>query len=439
MSMRDILLTITILGSLPICLFRPWIGVLMWSWLAYMNPHRLTWGFASTLPFSQLVAVVTLVGLVFSNNRKPFLWSRELLLIGILWVWFAFTSAGAFYPDEAWRKFGDMSKILLMAMLVVPLFQDREKIRVLLLVIAGSLGFYGVKGGLFVLATGGQFMVLGPPNSFFEANTELALVLNMALPLLLYLAKEEPRRWLRRGLYGAFGLTALAVPFTYSRGGLVGLAVVMMVLLVKARRRVLLIPVLAAATVALVMFAPAQWVERVQTLENAREDGSAQLRMMSWQVALSIAEDHPIFGGGFHVFQNRATYDIYMPHYPRTFGHDAHSIYFNLLGEHGWVGLGLFVVLVVLVTMKLYHLRRLARVHPQIAWAANYAHMLQASIATYLTTGAFLSVAYFDVAYQLFILVPVIHAVAMQQLTAEPPGDTSAPPVPAAVPALRGG
>lgn len=439
MSMRDVLLTITILGSLPICLFRPWIGVLMWSWLAYMNPHRLTWGFASSLPFSQLVAVVTIVGFVFSNNRKPFLWSRELLLIGMLWVWFGFTSAGAFYPDEAWLKFMDMSKILLMAVLVVPLFQDRDKIRILLLVIAGSLGFYGVKGGLFVLATGGQFMVLGPPNSFFEANTELALVLNMALPLLLYLAKEEPRRWVRRGLYGAFGLTALAVPFTYSRGGLIGLAVVMVVLFVKARRRVLLIPVLAAAAVALVLFAPAQWLERVQTLENATEDGSAQLRMMSWQVALSIAGDNPIFGGGFHVFQNRATYDIYMPNYPRAFGHDAHSIYFNLLGEHGWVGLGLFVVLVVLVTMKLYHLRRLARTHPQIEWAANYAHMLQASIATYLTTGAFLSVAYFDVAYQIFILVPVIHAVAMQQVAAEPAGDTSATPVPAAVPALRGG
>jgi len=439
MPVRDILITMSILSSLPFCLFRPWIGVLMWSWLAYMNPHRLTWGFANDLPFSQLVAVVTIAGFLFSNTRKPFLWSREIVVMGMLWVWFAFSSSGAFYPEDAWAKFADMSKVLLMALLAVPLFQDRQKIRILLLVIAGSLGFYGVKGGLFALATGGQYMVLGAPSSFFEANTEMALVLNMVLPLLLYLAKEEPRLWLRRTLYASFGLTAVAVPFTYSRGGLIGFAVVMTVLFVKARRRFVLIPVVAAGMVALLLFAPAQWLSRMQTLENVREDGSANLRFMSWQVALGIAGDNPLFGGGFRVFLHRATYDIYMPEYPRAFGHDAHSIYFNLIGEHGWVGLGLFLTLVAFVIMKLYHLRRLARRHPEIAWASNYAHMLQASIATYLVTGASLSVAYFDVVYQLFILVPVIHAVAMQQLAAAAPEDAGALPVAVPVPAGRAG
>lgn len=437
MQMRDVLITMTVLISLPICLFRPWVGVLMWSWLAYMNPHRLGWGFAHDLPFSQLVALVTIVGFVFGGAKKPFLWSRELLVIGMLWVWFAVTSAGAFYPEDAWAKFADMSKILLMAVLVVPLFQDREKIRILLLVMAGSLGFYGVKGGLFALATGGQYQVLGPPNSFFEANTEMGLVLNMALPMLLYLAKEEPRQWLRRTLYAAFGLTAVAVPFTYSRGALIGFAVVLVILFVKARRRFLIIPLVAGAILALYLFAPAQWLDRMQTLENVREDGSANLRFMSWQVAMGIAQDNPLFGGGFHVFMYRATYDIYMPEYPRAFGHDAHSIYFNLIGEHGWIGFGLFVTLVVLVMMRLYHLRRLARKHPQIAWAANYAHMLQASIATYLVTGATLSVAYFDLAYQIFILVPVIHAVAMQQIATVPVEDAGALAVPDAVPAGR--
>jgi putative inorganic carbon (hco3(-)) transporter len=439
MSIRDILITLSILSMLPICLFRPWVGLLMWSWLAYMNPHRLAWGFAHELPFSQLVAAVTIIGFVLTSERKRFLWSREMLVLVMLWAWFAVTSVSAFYPEDAWRKFGDMSKILLMAVLVVPLFQDREKLRILLLVIAGSFGFYGIKGGLFALSTGGQYQVLGPPLSFFEANTEAALVLNMALPLLLYLAKEETRRWLRWILYGAFALTIVAIPFTYSRGGLIGLAVVLVVLFVKARRRILLVPAAVAAVVAFTMFAPPEWISRMQTLENvgAGEDGSANLRLMSWQVALGIATDSPIVGGGFKVFVHRATYDIYMPEYPRSFGHDAHSIYFNLLGEHGWVGLGLFVTLVVMVLLKLYHLRRLARGHPEIAWAANYAHMLQASIATYLVNGATLSVAYVDVVYQILILAPLIHAVAMQQLAAGPAESAAGLPAPVAVTAAR--
>ena len=353
----------------------------------------------------------------------------------MLWAWFGFTCLGAFYPEDAWDKFGEFSKILLMAMLVVPLFQDRQKLRILLLVIAGSLGFYGVKGGLFVLSTGGQYMVLGPPRSFFEDNNQLALVLNMALPFLLYLAKEEPRRWLRRALYGAFAMTVAAVPFTYSRGGLIGLAVVLVVLFVKARRRLLLLPVGAVAVAAFLMFAPPQWISRMQTLENITDDGSANLRLMSWRVALSIAEDSPIFGGGFRVFHHRATYDIYLPEYPRSFGHDAHSIYFNLLGEHGWVGLGLFALVVAMVLWRLDRLRRLARAHPEIGWAGSYAHMLQASIAAYLTTGAFLSVAYFDLAYQILILTPLIHGVAMQQLAAAAPAENAAA-LPGAVPAV---
>ena len=310
-----------------------------------MNPHRLTWGFAQDLPFSQVVAAVTLLGVLFTSDRKPFLISRELLLLGGLWVWFFLTSLGAIYPEAAWEKFSEVSKILLMAFLVIPFFQDRRRLRLLLLVIGVSLGFYGFKGGLFALLTGGQYMVLGPPGSFFEANTELALVMNMALPLLLYLAREEPRRWLRRVLWVSFFLTIMSVPFTYSRGGVIGLVVVLIMLFAKARRRVLLVPVVAIGLVGFVMFAPDQWIGRMQTLEDVSVDGSAQLRMMSWRVALRIAEDRPVFGGGFHVFVHRATYDIYMPEYPRAFGHDAHSIYFNLIGEHGWGGLAIFVTL----------------------------------------------------------------------------------------------
>ena len=157
----------------------------------------------------------------------------------------------------------------------------------------------------------------------------------------------------------------------------------------------------------------------MQSLEDVSVDGSAQLRMMSWRVAMRIAEDRPVFGGGFKVFVHRETYDIYMPDYPRAFGHDAHSIYFNLIGEHGWGGLTLFAILLVFAFLKLHSIRRLARANPEVAWAANYAHMIQASLATYLVTGAFLSVAYFDLAYQLIILVPLIHSVAQQEIAAK--------------------
>jgi putative inorganic carbon (HCO3(-)) transporter len=418
MAIRDLALLVTVLALLPVCLVRPWIGVLVWSWLAYMNPHRLTWGFAYTVPFAMMVAIATLSGYVFTSERRPFVWSREVVALLALWLWFGITTIVAVYPDAARDKFLEFSKIMVMAFLVVPLFQDRRKLRMLFVVIAASLGFYGVKGGLFVLATGGQWMVLGPPGTFFESNTELALVLNMALPLFLYLAREEAHPWRRRALWASFLLTLLAIPFTYSRGGIVGLAVILTILFLRARRRLVLIPIIAVGLVAFTFFTPEKWVERVQTIEGYEGDESAQLRFMSWRVAMMIAADRPVVGGGFKVFTDRATYDVYLPEFPRSYGADAHSIYFNLLGEHGWIGLGLFVLVMGLSLLTLARVRRLARANPEVAWAGNYAHMIQASLAAYLVTGAFLSAAYFDLAYQLLVLIPVLHVVAVREIAA---------------------
>jgi probable O-glycosylation ligase (exosortase A-associated) len=415
MPIRDLLITALVLVSVPFCLLRPWIGVLVWLWISCMNPHRLTWGFAYEFPFALLVAAATLLGFVLTSDRKRFVWSREIVVLLLLWGWFGVTTLVAVYPEAAWDKFVEFSKIILMGLLAISLFQDRDRLRALLLVIAGSFGFYGLKGGLFVLGSGGQWMVLGPPGAFFGANTELALVLNMSLPILLYLAREEPRGWARVALWATFVLTMLAVPFTYSRGGVLGLAVVLMILFLKARRRLLLIPLVIGALFVFALFTPQKWVSRVQTLEDIQADESAQLRMMSWRVAMMIAEDRPITGGGFRVFLHRTTYDMYMPEYPRHFGHDAHSIYFNLLGEHGWVGLGLFVLLVGLVLLRLHRMRKLAREAPELAWIGNYAHMIQASLLAYLATGAFISVAYFDLAYQLIILVPVLQVMATRE------------------------
>lgn len=432
MPIRDIVVTLTVLGLLPVCVLRPWIGIVVWSWFSYMNPHRLTWGFAYSMPFALMVGIATLVGFILARDRKPFVWNRETVTLILLWGWFTVTTALAIYPESAWTKWQDMSKILLMTLVGVPLLQDRRRLRILFLVIAGSIGFYGFKGGIFALATGGEWMILGPRSSFFAGNTELALALNMCLPIFVYLAREERHRWLRVTLWAAFSLTVLAILFTYSRGGVLGLVVVLALLFLKARSRLALTPVVAVALVAFTWFAPERWVTRMETVQTYDQDTSAQLRLMSWRVGWEIARDYPVTGGGFLVFTHRATYDRYMPEYPRSFSSEAHSIYFNLLGEHGWIGFGLFALLVLFVLNTLRRLRKLHREHKELAWISNYAHMLQVSIVAYLVTGIFLSVAYFDLAYQLFALAAILKAVAAREVAAHPK------PVPAGRPAFRG-
>src|SRR6266571_2165848 len=173
MPIRDIILTAVILGLLPICLTRPWIGVLVWSWVGYMNPHRLTWGFATALPFAMLVAICTLAGLLFTRDKKPIPWVRETYLLAGLWIMFTITTIFAFYPDEAWEQWDKVSKVLLFTFITLKFFQDRTRLRYLFFVIALSIGFYGVKGGIWALFTGGMNRVYGPDSSFLGSNNSI--------------------------------------------------------------------------------------------------------------------------------------------------------------------------------------------------------------------------------------------------------------------------
>ena len=97
MPIRDIVVALTIFATLPFCLARPWVGLFVWSWISYMNPHRLTWGFAYDLPFAMMVGACVLLGFGLSADRKPFVWTRETILLLLLWGWFTVTTVFAMY------------------------------------------------------------------------------------------------------------------------------------------------------------------------------------------------------------------------------------------------------------------------------------------------------------------------------------------------------
>ena len=438
MGIRDVLITLTVVGSLPWCFTRPWIGMLMWYWLAYMNPHRQSWGFAYDMRFAQMVAVTMLAGFVFARDRRPFVWCRESVLMLLFWLWVTLSTVFAVYPDSAFDKWTEFSKVLLTTFLIIPLFQDRQRLRWLLLVIVASLGYFGTKGGIFVLMTGGQWMVWGPSGSFIEGNTELALALNMCLPIFIGLARDETRRWARRLLWGACALTVVAIPFTYSRGGVLGLAAVATVLVLRSKAKRYVVPAVVAAVLVLVTAAPEHWVARMYTIKTYDEDQSANLRLKAWSVARMIAFDSPVFGGGFNVLQDRRTYDRYMPDYLAGKSHNAHSLYFNLLAEHGLIGFTIFMLLSACALLTLRRLRKSARARPDLAWVGHDTTALETSLIGYFVSGAFLSVAYFDMAYQLFAMVIVLRVIVAQELAAG--GETAAvstPTVVAPAPARR--
>jgi putative inorganic carbon (hco3(-)) transporter len=412
-----IALTAFVFAMLPICLARPWIGMLMFAWLGYMNPHRLTWHFAYEMHYAIMVAVATLVGLLFTKDRKPIPWVRETYLLSALWLLFTLSTVFALYPGDAWGRWYFVSKILLFTYVPLLLLQDRKRLKWFLLVIALSIGFYGLKGGIWSIGRGGAGRVVMPDDTMFGGTNGAALALNMVLPMLFYLAREEQNRWLRRLLWATFVFSIVGVLFTYSRGGLIGLCAVLLVLAAKSGKLVRATVALAAAYVFVMNFAPPQWFERMDTIRTYEEDSSAQARLDAWYMAYRLALDRPLLGGGFDSIGQPEVVARYLPgREGRRFEVSAHSIYFNLMGEHGFLGLGLFLILVASSVLTLRSLRR-GRTRP--SWVRSYSHMLEVSLVAYLVNGAFLSASYVDLFYHLITCVILLKVLADREPKAE--------------------
>ncbi len=423
--MRDVLLALFIFGMIPFILTRPYLGLLVWSWLGYMNPNRLTYGFAYNFPWVMLIAIVTLGSLAISKERKRIPMSNVSVLLFALLFWTLGTTLFAAMPDAAWDKWEEFAKILIMVFVTLMLVNTRARMHWLVWVIVVSLGFYGIKGGIFTIVTGGASHVFGPRASFISDNNGLALALCMTLPFMRYLQLHSTRKLVRFGMGCAMLLTGVTVLGTYSRGGLIALVVVAGALFLKSRRRLAVMGAIAVVTVAALYFMPAKWTARMDTLHHAAETGSAETRIQSWEFAANLAIHRPIRGGGFGVAKSAYLWRKYAPEGARR--RAIHSIYFRMLGEHGFVGLALFLALLVLSWRNCRRVRKRTRGIPDMKWAFDLASMLQVSLVAYATAGAFLPMPYFDLMYQLTALSALLLGYCVRQSQEQERSSLTAP------------
>ena len=426
--MRDIIIAGIVFGSIPFILLRPYIGVLVWTWLAFMNPHRMTWGFAYEMPFALIVALATLVSVLFSSEPKRLPWTRETVLLILFAGWMALTTAFATYPSEAVPQLEKVGKILLMVFVTMMLIRSRERIQLMMGVITLSLAFFGVKGGIFTVLHGGVYHVWGPAGSFIEGNNEMALALVMTIPLLRYLQLTVNRSWFKHGMTVAMILTALAVVGSQSRGAFLGVIAMGLFFWLKSNSKAFT-GLLVGVAVTLVMgIMPQQWFDRMRSIENYEQDASALGRLNAWQMAINLAQHRPL-GGGFETFRAEM-FAAYAPEPERV--HDAHSIYFEVLGEHGFFGLFLFVVLGLMAWRSASAVIRRCRGDPERQWAVHLAAMIQVSLVGYASAGAFLGLAYFDYYYTLVAVIVVLKTLTLQQPAASTSVAAPVPPPPAA-------
>jgi probable O-glycosylation ligase (exosortase A-associated) len=294
----------------------------------------MAWGYAIHFPFALVIALVTLPAVLMSKEKKMFPLVPETVLLLLFIGWMTLTTPLALYPELAWSTWEKMIKIQLFIFITMMVMQDRRRIDLLLWVSTLSLAFFGVKGGIYTILEGGGGMVLGPRGGFIEGNTTIALALVMAIPMMRYLQIIAERRWVRWGLGAAMILSVVAVVGTYSRGAFLAVAAMGFFLWLKSRQKVATALLLLALVPAVWLFMPEAWHQRMESIQSYQQDRSAMGRINAWEFAYNLALDRPL-GGGFEAFQPEA-FQRWAPNPDHL--QDAHSIWFEVLGEHGFVG-----------------------------------------------------------------------------------------------------
>jgi putative inorganic carbon (hco3(-)) transporter len=411
---REILLVLAILAALGMTFRYPFVGILLWTWFTLQNPHRETFGFVDSA--NVVIAVVTLLALLLSKDRKLppngfILWTMIALL-----AWMTINSFFAFNPEWSWPYWDRTWKTFALGLLIAAATTNRVRIHAVLWVILVSLFYYGVKGGLFTILTGGHNHVIGPPGTMINDNNQLAVALLMTLPIAYYLRNQSTDKRMRIALLAGMILTVVGVIGTYSRGALVGLAALGLLGLLRMKNRLVYLTVGAVLIAFVFQFMPAKYFDRMNTMnsvDSVQTDQSFHGRLVAWEVAYRYANDHFPFGAGFYGPQLAPLYHSY---FPNEKNHAAHSIYFQVLGEHGYIGLAIYLMLLAGGFVACSQIMARSRGQPERQWIYELGTAIQASLVVFCVSGAALSLAYYDLfVIDVSLLLPLSETVRALQ------------------------
>lgn len=433
--MRDLLFALVWMALLPLVLISANAGALVWVWSALLAPNELLYGFMSSVPFNKIVAVLTIFTVFISKEKQDryidiTLFLLILFALGGTVSWFNAMAPGP-TTTELYEK---LLKEIALVFVIATVMTTRAHIDRLVLVVVLAVGFQAAKEGtIYILSNGGHHIA---GSGALGDNNGVAMALLMIIPLISYLARNSVVRIVRIGMWSLLGLSLVTVLATYSRDGFIGMVVLSALMIKNSRRRLLSICLAAFAAAFLYILASQSWFDRMDTIQSASDDSSFMGRVVAWKMSLLIAMDNPLFGGGMHAVQNQSVWDAYRKDFDLVDFVDtppadktvraAHSIYFEVLGDLGFVGLALFLSILGVALWNCRQLNRMSAGHPSCDWAAQLARMLQICLIIYLITGVALSEAYLELFYILVALLSRCRRTVRLTLRAEIPQPESA-------------
>ncbi len=387
--MRDFLLLSAVATLLTLALRRPFIGVLAWAWFSIMAPHQIAYGVYG-VPLNLVIAVVTVFAYVVSGEAMKFRIDPVIALILGLAGWLTISQIFSLNPENSAPHTDRFLKTLLFILLCAQMATTKLRIHALLWVIVAGIGFFAAKGAVFTAATLGEYRVQGLPGTIIEDNNHFGIATATILPIILYLSTQAKAAWLRAGLAALLVLSVLAILGTHSRGGFVALMIFGIVMWLRSRHKFALAAAAFAVLAPAIAFMPAKWTERMSTITSATEDKSFMGRVDAWVINAKLGAAHPLTGAGLrnpYLFDVARTVDAERGANARA----AHSIYFEMLGGAGFLGLTLYLGLYASGFFAAASISARRREPGMEPWKPELARALQFSLFVFAVGGASVS------------------------------------------------
>lgn len=420
--MLDLFLLSFVLAFIGAGLRRPFIFVLAYTYIDIVSPQKVSWGILSHIPVSLIAFLCAFIAWFVAEDKNGTRISlRQILLLALL-VYCGLTTQTADFPVEAAEKWAWVWKALLFAMFLPLTLRTRLRIEALTLIMVLSVGVIVIGGGIKTLAGGGGYgelrLLVNNNTGLFESSIISAVAIAV-IPLALWLSRFGtvfPPEWRVKAFAWALCFACALMPIgTGARTGLVCVVVLAAMILRTAKRRLLIISLMAAGAIVSIPMLPADFVARMGTIRNHQSDESASTRVAVWKWTIEFVKDRP-FGGGFDAYrQNQLQYDTveasyagdnnaaleYKPVVDKARAY--HSSYFEMLGEQGYPGLAMWLALHLLGVWQMEVLRRRFRKDSteQFGWVSPLAEALQQAQVIYLVGSTFVGIAFQPFCYML--------------------------------------
>lgn len=417
--MRDLFFVGFLAALLALGLRRPFLFVLAYAYVDIVAPQRLSYYLLNSIPISLIVAALAIGGWLIADDKRDFrVMPRQWLMI-LLLIYAGVTTIYADFPVDALTKWDWVWKAMAFAIFLPFTLRTRLRIEAYLLFMTLSAAAIIIVGGLKTVASGGGYGALNlmvDNNSGLYEGSTISTVAIALVPIILWLARFGtiyPRDWRVRIFAYSLVFACLLIPVgTEARTGLVCIAMLVLLTLRDVKRRLVYLGLIGFVGLLALPLLPQSFTGRMETIQSYQADQSASTRLAVWGWTLDYVADHP-FGGGFDAYRQNtlrvkmvsgagSATQVIDQQLTEDKGRAYHSSYFEMLGEQGYPGLLLFLIIHIAGLVRMEVLRRRYRAATETdAWIAPLASALQHGQIIYLVGSLFVGIAFQPFVYML--------------------------------------